>query len=611
MTTERPHSGLKVKENLKFRIDPTLPPTAIMFNPETEEEYYSFKFEKPFWREQEEHEKLGNILTEKGVYVDQRTAFAQVKDFWLRLGTRWGRENELIAAQDKNTKPQNSPNKQQPEQVFNYSTNHLAEYDALLKLTRLYGENYTIYIKALWYQTHSMIAREKLFEIGDLIEDCRLHLNFVLEAGCGKQELINTRRRISKKLNLRYCAPTTWHPEQFIGKLKLQKKTKKDPNPKPIEARGFFDEEEIDLDEAHRLLSSSKDLVIETRENLRKATNRFGSNTVEKKQVDYLPDMWIRYDPICNISIFLQPRGIEEDIVADGTLRRFLTLYKDVNTGICEEDFTSRLKGRGENECYLDAYCTHLQKARKVVLENELEFKQEAVEMLRTLHLELLKQGVSWSTKGRHYTMIMKWSLQNLLAELAVLQAISRYKPIVEEIDVKLAYLDLCEFFASTLDYVETFVEGSLESGKDWGGAVGKDQDCLRWLYEQGARSFDESKTSIDEYRKAVGEIFNVGDDMAEKHYRRHVTSGWVDSKQLFQNNTRVWLLSGPTEMSFFSQPSKPNMGTYRAIHKEIQEKIGKHPLKPLQALQASKDQECKDSKACNKEPELIAGVEE
>lgn len=84
-----------------------------------------------------------------------------------------------------------------------------------------------------------------------------------------------------------------------------------------------------------------------------------------------------------------------------------------------------------------------------------------------------------------------------------------------------------------------------MDYGENWGGAVKKDQDLLKWLHEEGATSMKTSTVSIKQYEEKIMDLSNV----SERQASRHEESGWIKSKK-GQHDSKVWLEFVPEKES-------------------------------------------------------------
>ncbi len=166
----------------------------------------------------------------------------------------------------------------------------------------------------------------------------------------------------------------------------------------------------------------------------------------------------------------------------------------------------------------------------------------EVKEQFNRLHGQLCRFGKSFGPKSSNFTLMIDYSLQNQLLKMATILAYSQSKDEVEVVDVEMAFVDLLEFLHSTFTFVEEKVMGYLDYGETWGGAIGKDQEVLGWLYNKGAFSEESSKVSIKDYTEKISEIFTVKEDGARKRYQKHKKKGWIESKQIGSYDSVVYL---------------------------------------------------------------------
>ncbi|RLI81637.1 hypothetical protein DRP04_05695 [Archaeoglobales archaeon] len=150
--------------------------------------------------------------------------------------------------------------------------------------------------------------------------------------------------------------------------------------------------------------------------------------------------------------------------------------------------------------------------------------------------------GRTATKKLANYLVLVDYTLLDKLTKFSALQAYIHGRRKVEAEDVERAFVDLFEFIVHEFDYITHKVEGFLDYGEKWAGARKEDQICLRWLYEQGATSPEASTVSIDEFIQKIAEICQLTRRGARERYRKFKERGWIDSKQISRNETRVWL---------------------------------------------------------------------
>lgn len=422
-----------------------------------------------------------------------------------------------------------------------FFTDHLQLYEEIDKATRLYGEEYRPIIKALWYQIFSLPFRNIILRLGDIRTDARVSIAYPIASGSGKGNIEDAQKKISKAAGYSFESPNSCHPEALIGKV--LRKGRKDPIFEEI--RGPLDEDWVMLNEAIEIIRSSKEKYKESRKYLNTALDPIGTNEIVKRMTDLPKEHALRYMPNCIVTMFFQPFRVPEEVVLVGTFRRFLIIFSDVKNQMDLPNYDKRVEGKSNqplNESIKDIVDELSEIERFVERGEGFKIRDEAKERFKELHLELIKQGFAHSEKCANYTRLVDFTLQDILLKMACIQAGTRKSWEVKTEDVEKAFVDLTEFFACTLDYIYRKVFGNLDYGEGWEGARKRDRECLEWLYEEGAISKEKSEVSASEYKQKVAEIFDVKEDMAQKHYKRQKEYNWVNYKQIGRYESRVWL---------------------------------------------------------------------
>ncbi len=429
-----------------------------------------------------------------------------------------------------------------------FYTNHLPLFSEFDRATRLYGNEYIVIKKACWYNIFSIPLRKVKIILGDITADCRMHVAYSMPTGSGKKNLVDVIERICQAIHVPYAEPTSYHPEQLIGKI--IRRGKRNPIYERIE--GHLADDVNIFEDAIDLLRSNETSYKEARKYLIKALDPFGSNTIQKRMVDTPRSETLEYTPDCIISMFFQPYSLDEEIVLVGLLRRFIVPFVRLKQFLPIENYGERVYGSDELSTAnaIQRIVDKLNEiAGRVRDDIKITFTENAKRRFLDLHLELIKQGLMHSQKGRNYIRLIDYDLQDKLLKVCVVLALARKnETVIDTEDVELAFLDMTEFLACNLDFVNTKILGYLDYGEQWGGARKEDADILKWLWEQGATSKEESRVSISEYISKIAEVCGLTTSGATAKYRRHKKNGWVDSEQVGSIDTKVWLLVRPAE---------------------------------------------------------------
>ena len=106
----------------------------------------------------------------------------------------------------------------EPDIHLEYPTRHLNHFDDLETASDLFGDEYKVIFKALWYQLMSFRIRDSDLKMGRNKADGRINALYPLKAGHGKGELKRIIKEFIKRFDKVYAEPTSLHAEQLVGK---------------------------------------------------------------------------------------------------------------------------------------------------------------------------------------------------------------------------------------------------------------------------------------------------------------------------------------------------------------------------------------------------------
>ncbi|MEA1865084.1 MAG: hypothetical protein U9N46_07810, partial [Euryarchaeota archaeon] len=179
---------------------------------------------------------------------------------------------------------------------------------------------------------------------------------------------------------------------------------------------------------------------------------------------------------------------------------------------------------------------------------------------------DLIPYARTLGSAERQYLDGKAFALPDELIGMAVTQAISRKSNIVTRNDVKLAYMDLFEFFLLTLDYIREKVKGSIDYDEKWQGAEAKEIEALEWLIGHGALSEEKSNITVAEWLQCIAEIYDINVDAARKHHRKLRKTGRISSRRVGQNSSRVWIAFEPDAVEVGPEPAPLHETAYWQI---------------------------------------------
>ncbi len=368
--------------------------------------------------------------------------------------------------------------------------------------------------------------------------DCRVHLLLPIKTGHGKSNIKHVIKNYVEKMGGKYGEPTSLYSEQLIGKIVKVKE-------ELIERPGYLADDYFVVDEAYQLLKSTDSRYTESRSYLRTALDTYpDKNTVHKRMTEFGREQFLEFNPNCPAAIFLQPFRMDDDIlVTEGDVRRFLIPYVNLTGVNKDEAFKERLLNDVDSNS-LNKFITQIK-----ALDIPEEFTMDYDVRIKFLELffHLKNRGMSYSEKIRNFTDTIGHTLMNWLMKLAAIQAFQHHRSAIEIEDVELAFVDLFEFMEHEYQYVSDKIPGYLDYGEMWLGATSHDQVMLKWLYDQGANSLENSNISIREYQDVIMAEFMVEEKQARRITKKHRDNGWISTKQ-GQHESFVWLAFDPYE---------------------------------------------------------------
>lgn len=383
------------------------------------------------------------------------------------------------SSKDKNLPKTKSSLKELPKKVeskdetdnsirMKYPTNHLVGFKELRQATRLFGNEYILIIKAIWYSLISCVNSNVVLELNQLQTDGRIHLLIPLKSGKGKKELKRVIKTVMTGLSKTVDEPTSLHPEQLVGKT-IRHPRKGETEYENIE--GFFSRDYLLIDEGRTLLTSNDLIYSESRRYLRLALDSY-PNVIYKKPVDVPFGHELEYKTYVGCSIFTQPYSFSEEFATDGDLRRFVVPYVNMSGIERKKAYKMRIDDENSSEDSIDAFIQFTKSLKD--LKSYVMSKDGKNEFNRVFNI-LIDRGFSYSDKIRDYIDIYDFTVQDLLLKMSAIQALQTNTNIISKLHVALAASDLFEFLEHLYLFVENKITGDLNYGEEWLGAVKED----------------------------------------------------------------------------------------------------------------------------------------
>ena len=336
------------------------------------------------------------------------------------------------------------------EEIYNqielkYPTKHLKGYDDLVTSTDLFGDEYKPIFKALWYQMMGFRIRTADIQTGRIKVDGRINALYPMKAGHGKGEIKRTTRDYVNYFNQVYAEPTSLHAEQLVGKT--IKKPKKDEY---IHRYGYLARDWLVVDEAFNLLSSNELHYSEARKYIRTALDNYPGNTIHKESTEIGDKAPLEYDPTCPISLFIQPKTFDNDIlVLEGDIRRVIVPYVNMTGADKREAYRKNIFNDKDDQKALLRFCYSVSELKEY---EKFRLTSEAQEKFYDLFMDLIDYGLNYNQRIRNFVDIIGYTIQNHFLKFCAVQALQHGRDTIQPIDVELAYIDIFEILNCTMN---------------------------------------------------------------------------------------------------------------------------------------------------------------
>lgn len=207
------------------------------------------------------------------------------------------------------------------EKIRSYTFDEIVtKYSPLIGLT---GASYTHATRLIFYSLLANQLKFNFFTMDSKKIDLRLPILIQLKAGHGKKNYEYFIRRTIEGLGKEYQEPTSYHPEQFVGKIIV---TENKGEFTYTKVWGTLASDFLVIDEAHALLTRKENE--ECLRYLRTALDPINNNQIQKKQVNIPNEEKLSYFPNCTVLLLTQPiNNVNEDLLMRGSFRRFVVLF--------------------------------------------------------------------------------------------------------------------------------------------------------------------------------------------------------------------------------------------------------------------------------------------
>ncbi|MFH1972388.1 MAG: hypothetical protein ABIJ18_02815 [archaeon] len=277
---------------------------------------------------------------------------------------------------------------------------------------------YSPAIKAVSYSIMGLPLIGKNFMIGDDELDTRLSYIIAIRSGNGKKKFVKSILELTKSLRLEYSKIVSLHEEQLIGKREVIYRGKGENKERCVEEmRGYFRDDVIIGDDVLPLLNSSQFML--SRNYFLQAWDEYPNNNVTKKNINLKKEEGLNYPTKVVSYFFVQDKPIGIDNIDTGLLRKSPILYI-IAPKINKKTYLNRVL----NKSLCDyGYLIKIAKIIKNTTSIKWEFSEECHSIIAELSDKLNNQIQQQGVKGKNYSSIMQWPIQNYIYKYTVILA--------------------------------------------------------------------------------------------------------------------------------------------------------------------------------------------
>lgn len=414
------------------------------------------------------------------------------------------------------------------EPVFENTHKHLPAYELITKELGLEGKEYYVVSKAWNYRIESLRQSTIKCSIGKEWCDNRIHTLCMGGAGTGKGILKNSLRLHSESVE---CSGARTNLEQLIGKF----------DKKGNELPGYFKKKNLDVDEAHTLVTEEDKNLAGIMREFRIAMDVYGNNMVDKKNVD--AKHFLSYCPETRFGFYVHDTILPPVFFDLGTSRRMFAFElkptqvgeDSAIKGLLTENYTNKLKEYINSDVFPATF---------------KGFSKEAVQEL-IFWIKLWNKFCLLNTNQRVRILgrRMFFSGKIYFMRMSLILSLLRNESEVEVDTVKQACFDCVHFLLSTIQLYAN--KSVLTLSRDiWKTSDQKEAMFLEWLNYQGALDKDSSKVTISQAQEMIQDIFGVNQRQSISIYSRLRKMGFVmDYKG--QHSSLVWMGFNPNLEEF------------------------------------------------------------
>jgi len=441
------------------------------------------------------------------------------------------------------------------------SINNLPNFNLFNDALGLIGEGYTPFKKSLWYICHSLIQPELTYEINHKTKiDNRKHLLIITPPAGGKSTTKQFTKMFVEKGEYIEASGIS-NPEQLVGKMiyPTDPVTKKK---KPKENKGILGFKLVLYDEAQELINegvgerkSGNEVYAKSQRLKRQAMDTFGENIISKKLVDDTKEDMMAYPSPSRIIDFAHPKKLESPFFDTGSFRRYEIFNLTSDTEIKLLDVTEfKLEPNNAKEDYFKKLFTEESKNLKY----DTKFNQKTLDFIAYTHAVILDYLLNHKNENAfRYGLLTRYSVRNIICKNVYILALSKGE---KEPSLETTLTACCDTILFILKSIEAINDlGDIGASTDlWRGLKEPDVLSLLFLLKQKALTAQTSEITIKKFLTILSHFYGCKNTSSRSHYYRLKKEGYIDSTQIDQHKSRVWITYIPKSIKLNTQGFDP-----------------------------------------------------
>lgn len=418
-------------------------------------------------------------------------------------------------------------------------TNHIPGYDIFENDLGLNGESYKAMKKCLTYYHNSIRQDTISYSINNRTKiDNRIHMLIISSAGAGKTTIKNCNKRVLKDFTETEGVIEVSgisHPEQLVGK-NIYKGKGENKTTTPI--KGLLGYKCLMNDESQDMLNEKNDIYAKSQRIKRLAMDSYGLNLISKKLVDDAPENVLEYYSPVRICDFAHPEKLKSAFFDTGSFRRYYSFNISADSEIDLDNIVDfKFDISGENKKTWKDFLDEIYDKQINV-----QFESQTLRVISYYHKTILYYLLKHKNKNAsRYALLTRYSLRDLFSKNVLILSKARGEKIPSLYTTICACSDTILFILKT---IETYNDlGDMGMSSDvWRGASEQDVQALEYLLNNGATTQENSNITIKQFQTILCNFYGIKITQARSHHYRLKKEGFIDSKQIGSNDTRVWL---------------------------------------------------------------------